>query len=845
MENSRDILNKLKELTYEKNIYLIKDTLNSIHKLIKGKIFEEYLGFLFEGNGYIATINGGSHDGGADIILSRPDNPNKTVWIIQAKNTIRPLGNPDIIEELLKFEEESSKKYSCKYFMIVSLNGYVENANMFNKTSMSLEDFEFVEELINNYREKNNVGILLPDLKPHNRYTYKEVKAILENNNRVAVPNATGTGKSFIILQLLFDYRYKKSMVLAPTNEILDRLKIIAPWSITKCKFYTYSKFFSLYSKGKLDNIDVDLVILDEMHRAGALSWGKAVKYVLHENNTAKVVGLSATPIRFLDNNRDMINELLYGNSTTPISLSEAIVRKILPMPIYVSAMYDLDKEIDKKLKLMKKLNISLEDKKRYIEELNIYKSKWEKESRVESIIKKHLPDNKKLKFIVFCENNKHLREMKDEVVKWFKSALNENFKVSSFVITSTNTKSKENLAAFESENNENEVKLLFAISKLNEGIHISNITGIVMLRNTKSPSVYYQQLGRCLTADAIDEKPIVFDFVDNIDNLELINFRKKLEEAKVINNLYRRQIGLYDEEIRLSLYEEHEDVISELKNIERKITYNWDESFESLLKFKEVNGHLNVPKDDEYSRLYSWVSLQRTLYNKNILNEEFINKLDSIGFIWNINMYKYKENYRKYEKLIIDSHEKEINYYKILNEKYYIPIYKQESLISEYEDGCILPEKEFIMRWWDKQIKDFQNNNLDEERKAIIINEFREISRFQENKWIVSVYKIIKFYNKLKEIYEIDCYLNKIAPDKKRFISFVASKYHSKKIIENTIEKNLPDSRKGREFRLNNEEGRARELIRSLLLENKFSFDVKEYIDNINYIYFEDMINI
>lgn len=845
MENSRDILNKLKELTYEKNIYLIKDTLNSIHKLIKGKIFEEYLGFLFEGNGYIATINGGSHDGGADIILSRPDNPNKTVWIIQAKNTIRPLGNPDIIEELLKFEEESSKKYSCKYFMIVSLNGYVENANMFNKTSMSLEDFEFVEELINNYREKNNVGILLPDLKPHNRYTYKEVKAILENNNRVAVPNATGTGKSFIILQLLFDYRYKKSMVLAPTNEILDRLKIIAPWSITKCKFYTYSKFFSLYSKGKLDNIDVDLVILDEMHRAGALSWGKAVKYVLHENNTAKVVGLSATPIRFLDNNRDMINELLYGNSTTPISLSEAIVRKILPMPIYISAMYDLDKEIDKKLKLMKKLNISLEDKKRYIEELNIYKSKWEKESRVESIIKKHLPDNKKLKFIVFCENNKHLREMKDEVVKWFKSALNENFKVSSFVITSTNTKSKENLAAFESENNENEVKLLFAISKLNEGIHISNITGIVMLRNTKSPSVYYQQLGRCLTADAIDEKPIVFDFVDNIDNLELINFRKKLEEAKVINNLYRRQIGLYDEEIRLSLYEEHEDVISELKNIERKITYNWDESFESLLKFKEVNGHLNVPKDDEYSRLYSWVSLQRTLYNKNILNEEFINKLDSIGFIWNINMYKYKENYRKYEKLIIDSHEKEINYYKILNEKYYIPIYKQESLISEYEDGCILPEKEFIMRWWDKQIKDFQNNNLDEERKAIIINEFREISRFQENKWIVSVYKIIKFYNKLKEIYEIDCYLNKIAPDKKRFISFVASKYHSKKIIENTIEKNLPDSRKGREFRLNNEEGIARELIRSLLLENKFSFDVKEYIDDINYIYFEDMINI
>ena len=641
MENRKDILNLLKKLTYEKNVHFIKKELNSIEKLIKGKVFEEYLGFLFEGNGYIATISGGSHDGGADIILSRENNPNKSVWIIQAKNTIRPLGNADIITELLKFENQSSKKYNCKYFMIISLNGYVENVNMFNKTSMSLEDFEFIEELINNYKEKSSDGILLPDLRPHNRYTYKEVKAVLENKNRVAVPNATGTGKSFIILQILFDYRYKKSIVLAPTNEILDGLKKLAPWSITNCKFYTYSKFFALYSKGKLEELNIDLIILDEMHRAGALNWGKAVKYVLNKNNNSKIIGLSATPIRFLDNNRDMINELFYGSSTTPISLSEAIVRKILPMPIYVSAMYDLDKEIEKKLRLMKSLSISLEDKRKYIEELNVYKGKWERESKIENIIKKHLPKSKKLKFIIFCENNKHLIKMKDEVNKWFNSALDNKFNIKSFVITSINKRSKENLAKFESENNDNELKLLFAISKLNEGIHIRNITGIVMLRNTKSPSIYYQQLGRCLTTDSVDENPIVFDFVDNIDNLELVNFRKNLEEAKLFNNVYRRQIGLQDEDIRLCLYEEHEEVILELKNIERKITYNWEESFESLLKFKEINGHLNVPKNDEYLRLYSWISLQRTLYKRNILNEEFISKLNSIGFIWDINIYK------------------------------------------------------------------------------------------------------------------------------------------------------------------------------------------------------------
>lgn len=845
MENRKDILNLLKKLTYEKNVHFIKKELNSIEKLIKGKVFEEYLGFLFEGNGYIATISGGSHDGGADIILSRENNPNKSVWIIQAKNTIRPLGNADIITELLKFENQSSKKYNCKYFMIISLNGYVENVNMFNKTSMSLEDFEFIEELINNYKEKSSDGILLPDLRPHNRYTYKEVKAVLENKNRVAVPNATGTGKSFIILQILFDYRYKKSIVLAPTNEILDGLKKLAPWSITNCKFYTYSKFFALYSKGKLEELNIDLIILDEMHRAGALNWGKAVKYVLNKNNNSKIIGLSATPIRFLDNNRDMINELFYGNSTTPISLSEAIVRKILPMPIYVSAMYDLDKEIEKKLRLMKSLNISLEDKRKYIEELNVYKGKWERESKIENIIKKHLPKSKKLKFIIFCENNKHLIKMKDEVNKWFNSALDNKFNIKSFVITSINKRSKENLAKFESENNDNELKLLFAISKLNEGIHIRNITGIVMLRNTKSPSIYYQQLGRCLTTDSVDENPIVFDFVDNIDNLELVNFRKNLEEAKLFNNVYRRQIGLQDEDIRLCLYEEHEEVILELKNIERKITYNWEESFESLLKFKEINGHLNVPKNDEYLRLYSWISLQRTLYKRNILNEEFISKLNSIGFIWDFNIYKYRENYKKYEELIINSYEREISYYKLLNEKYYAVIYTKESLISKFEDKDILLEKEFIIRWWDKQIKDFQNNNLDDERKEIIIKEFRETSRFEENNWLISIYKIIKFYKKINECYRIDCYLNKIAPDKKRFINFVTSIYPSKKIIENTIEKNLPSSKKTRELEAYNEEYKAREFVKKLFLENSFIFDIKEYIDDINYIYFEDMIYI
>ena len=833
-EDKNCILDKLKKMTYNKEIYLIKETLNEAYIHIKGKLFEEYLAFLFEGNGFIATVNGGSWDGGADILLSRKNNPNKVVWIVQAKNVSKPLTNTVIREELVKFEKESSKRYNCKYFMIISLNGYVEKINIFNKTNMTLESFDYIEELINNFSEDDNGQVLLPDLRPHNRYTYKEIKAILENKNRVAVPNATGTGKSFIILQLLFDYIKKDSILLAPTNEIIERLKRLAPWSMTRCKFYTYSKFSAMYSKGKIDNLKVDLIILDELHRAGALNWGKAVSYILDKNSSAKVVGLSATPIRFLDNNRDMISELLDGVSTTPLSLSEAIVRRILPSPIYVSAMYNLDKEIDKKMKLMKKYNISTEDRKKYIEELNIYKALYEKESKAEHVIKKHLPKVDNLKFIVFCENNKHLNEMKDEVITWFNNILEPTVKVKEYIVTSENNNTLE-LFDFENNDCKEEVKLLFSISKLNEGIHIKNISGIIMLRTTKSPTIYYQQLGRCLTADSANKTPIVFDFVDNIDNLELMKFRTQLEEAKALHNEYRKSIGVESDEVRLALYDEHFELISQLKNIEKKITYNWEEYFDALCEFKSLYGNINVPNSEEYSRLYSFISLQRTLYNKRILNPEFIEKLDSIGFIWDQRFYNWKENLIKYDNFISSCYRKRILYYKLINDKYYIPVY--ESDVDTINNTALI-------KWMDKQIKEYKLGVLDKRKEDLLINEFKVISEFEENAWILSLYKIIEFYNYIKEKYNIDCYVNKIAPPKENFINLLVALYGNENIVRNTVDKSLPKEGQVINNKYINDESWNRGFVINVLKSKEFISDIEYFIDDLNIVYFQDLID-
>ncbi len=72
-------------------------------------------------------------------------------------------------------------------------------------------------------------------------------------------------------------------------------------------------------------------IIMDEFHRAGAEHWGEKVQKLLALCPDAKLLGLTATNVRYLDNNRDMAGELFDGRIASEMTLSEAIVQGILP----------------------------------------------------------------------------------------------------------------------------------------------------------------------------------------------------------------------------------------------------------------------------------------------------------------------------------------------------------------------------------------------------------------------------------------------------------------------------------------------------------------------------------
>jgi len=71
--------------------------------------------------------------------------------------------------------------------------------------------------------------------------------------------------------------------------------------------------------------------------------------------------------------------------------------------------------------------------------------------------------------------------------------------------------------------------------------------------------------------------------------------------------------------------------------------TVSWEDMFASLVEFKKIHGHCNVPqksreyKSLEQKRLGKWVNSQRTAYSRGKLNPARKQQLDSIGFVWNL----------------------------------------------------------------------------------------------------------------------------------------------------------------------------------------------------------------
>ena len=101
-------------------------------------------------------------------------------------------------------------------------------------------------------------------------------------------------------------------------------------------------------SEEELTAIDPGYIVMDEFHRCGASKWGQGVARLLRHYPKIPLLGLSATAIRYLDNQRDMSDELFDGHIASQMTLGEAIVRGILNPPRYVLSLYSYKGQVEK-----------------------------------------------------------------------------------------------------------------------------------------------------------------------------------------------------------------------------------------------------------------------------------------------------------------------------------------------------------------------------------------------------------------------------------------------------------------------------------------------------------------
>ena len=439
MENT---LILLKNATLNKDYNYIKSILENFDSNRKGTLFEKYLCFLYNGNGYVAKHVGGKGDGGTDILLYHPSNLDIPMFIAQSKNHLRPLSFDDARLELIKFETESKDMYNCNNYILISINDFVSDCEKLKRTNMKFESWEYICDLINRFDDSNNQQFLRIDLFAHNANSYNELCDYLIDSNKAAVVQATGTGKSCVIKQMMLDYNNSDKIIVAPSTLILDRLHDSYVGRTDNALFLTYQKLCQMKTSDFAD-LDVKLVVFDELHRLGAPIWNKGYQMLEKLFPTAKLVGFSATPTRYLES-RNMVEELFEGNCTEELSLTDAIVRNILPMPKYISSLYTIDEEINIRKDKINKSNLDDNEKNKALETLDGIALNWEKTNGVEGILKKHIPDTTdNLKFMVFCEDQNHLDSMEHVIFSWFKKAF-KNKKVKLYTITSKTSNNKE-----------------------------------------------------------------------------------------------------------------------------------------------------------------------------------------------------------------------------------------------------------------------------------------------------------------------------------------------------------------------------------------------------------------
>lgn len=458
----------------------------------------------------------------------------------------------------------------------------IDNLN-YKITSIDFENLRGIKD------DNNEIEGTYINLRDYQKMVIDNLNNIYEDKRFAAAVLPTGAGKSFVAMTKMIDYRNSNIVYFSPSTginrqvqrhiirniigygknpkEVNNMLENVENYENYIKQYFPYLKFYCYQGLTKkeeeeLAKMDADLIILDELHRTGANIWSKKVDDLITKNSNAKILGLTATPVR-VDGEDTTLSvakltgdysqkELLFNKHlAVNMDILEAIREGIVVAPKIIAFDYNLEyspefKEIKEKYETEKD-PIRKEEYKKIYDKLMLLISKSKTEG-MQQIIENNLikKDGRYIVFLPRMDQNVNYEDYFQEQMLFMKKNLEGIDLNPKQKYVYSKLKSKDNditISDFETSESEH-MKLLHAIDMLNEGIHIDKINGSFMLRPISTSYITYtQQFGR--TVEAKDpnrnysekDRPVVFDVYNNYFTL---NMDRKVNKTTAENDLDR-----------------------------------------------------------------------------------------------------------------------------------------------------------------------------------------------------------------------------------------------------------------------------------------------------------------
>lgn len=566
--------------------------------------------------------------------------------------------------------------------------------------------------------ESNNVHLL-----PHNEEAFIKLKKCLEDNQLVAINHATGTGKSFIILKYLYENKDKRILFLSPSYPINDQLlqEHTKELSIDVKEF---SKIDTLIYRSLLKmNMDelarnYDIIVLDEYHRCGAKKWGIKVNELLEcvkqKHPETKVIGTTATEIRYLDNERNMNNILFDGVCASTLTLADAMLREILPVPIYINSLVELSVEYERTIGKVYKKSLYDRERNYYLQLVAGIRSQIDEIINKEKNIGQYIKRNGK--HLIFSSTIDNIEKDKVIIDKLLNCRHNE------YVVHAKKTK-EENARTLKEFRYDSNPATLYCINILNEGVHVKGVDSIFMLRPTTSPIIFFQQLGRLLSYSRRKDKVVVFDLVNNIRQSPHI-YQLYIDLYQRANELIKSDPDNRDRYLnivkRFKIVDATSKIYDKLDILNNALSKEkfYKKRIDFVIEILQKNGHANeieekIAKMDLF-KYYKYITLEQFRIIKTLdVNKPSIFNLSEDGFV---EMLNGEENiYKKEKKLAILIVNRINAFYE--NNRYF------PSILGQSTEECIIARD--LMEVYDGEEL---NENIFEDKNIDNLTEYEKI---------------------------------------------------------------------------------------------------------------------